>query len=482
VAEPPKRPGLGILAKLLVAYVVPTLVLFAVFGFVTHAFTRRELEDEMGKRLAATAAQTAADQRGKYLRDLVPGEEAEEDGHHQRCRARLERARAIVGARRIYVFKADYSSVCDTDPGVPIGAKYFQAEVDRQEIARVFQDRAAVSSVAFRGKDGIFYRAGYAPVTADDDDPTIVAALGVDAPAAYFTRLVALRRQLIRWGALLAGVVILSSLVVATVLTRPIRRLAEASERIGRGDLTHAVEVRGSGEIGSLGRTLDEMREALRARDQRLQMMLAGIAHEVRNPLGGIELFAGILRDELAADSEKLAHVIRIERELGHLKAVVTDFLEYARRPPPELRATALAPLLDDLRELVLADAETARVSLRIEGGDGLSARADSGQLRRALLNLTRNAIQATPEGGTVQLRARRGDAGEVVVEVSDTGKGIPPAELDKIFTPFFTTKEKGTGLGLAFVKEIVAEHGGTIRVESAVGRGTTFTIALSDA
>ena len=481
MAVPPKRPGLGILAKLLVAYVVPTLVLFAAFGWVTFEFTRRELEDEMGKRLAAIAAQSAAELRGKYLRDLAPGDEGVEDGDHSRCRARLEKARGIVGAKRIYVLTAEFTSICDTDPNVAIGTKYYQAEVDRQEIARVFAEGAAVASVPFDGKDGLIYRAGYAPVRADHDDQTIVAALGVEAPAAYFTRLVALRRQLIRYGALLAGVVVLASLVVATVLTRPIRRLAEASERIGRGDLTHAIEVRGRDELGFLGKTLDEMREALRARDERLQMMLAGIAHEVRNPLGGIELFTGILRDELGGDAEKLGHVQRIERELGHLKAVVTDFLEYARRPPPELKATPVAPLLDDIRELALGDAEKAHVSIQVTGADGLAARADAGQLRRALLNLTRNAVQATPEGGTVRLAARR-DAGRVEVAVSDTGRGIPEPELERIFTPFFTTKEKGTGLGLAFVKEIVADHGGTIRVESEVGRGTTFTIELTEA
>jgi signal transduction histidine kinase len=482
VAVPPKRSGLGavtILAKLLVAYVVPTLVLFVAFGFVTHEFTRRELEAEMGQRLAAIAALTAAEQRGKYLRDLVPGDEGSDD--HQRCRARLERAREIVGAKRIYVFTSDLTSICDTDENVSIGAKHYHAEVDRQEIARVFAEAVPISSVPFLGKDGVYYRAGYAPVRADSDDPTVVAALGVEAPAAYFTRLGELRRQLIKWGAFLAGVVILASLVVATVLTRPIRRLAEAAERIGRGDLTHAVEVRGKDEIGFLGRTLDEMREALRARDERLQMMLAGIAHEVRNPLGGIELFAGILREELGADAERLAHVKRIERELRHLKAVVTDFLEYARRPPPELHATPMATLLGDIRELAQADAEAAKVQLRVEGADGLVARADATQLRRALLNLTRNAVQATPEGGTVRLAARR-DAGRIAVDVSDTGRGIPSAELEKIFNPFFTTKEKGTGLGLAFVKEIVADHGGTIRVESEVGRGTTFTIELTEA
>src|SRR4030095_9467031 len=111
---------------------------------------------------------------------------------------------------------------------------------------------------------------------------------------------------------------------------------------------------------------------------------------------------AGIFRQERERDPERLAHVQRIERELAHLKAVVNDFLEYARRPPPDLKATALGPLLGDIRELALPDAEAAQVTLRVSGAGRRAPRADAGQLRRALLNLTRNAVQATPAGGTV--------------------------------------------------------------------------------
>jgi signal transduction histidine kinase len=207
--------------------------------------------------------------------------------------------------------------------------------------------------------------------------------------------------------------------------------------------------------------------------------MLAGIAHEVRNPLGGIELFAGILREELHDDPEKLLHVKKIEREVGHLKIVVNDFLEYARRPRPELRPTPLQPLCEELIDVCAADAERAQVTLAITPPPAdLVALADASQLRRALLNLVRNAIQATPAGGRVELTARA-DGEFVRLSISDTGKGIPEAEREKIFQPFFTTKEKGTGLGLAFVREIVADHGGMLDIDSAVGRGTTFVVSL---
>lgn len=492
----PRRPAPTILAKLLIAFVTPTLVLFGVFGLLAYDFARRDLdlarrdlETELGRRLASIAAATAAQIRGRYLTELAPGDE--QARAYLNTKRKLDAVKAKTGVARLYVFRPDHTSLCDTAEGVPIGETYFQLDLDRHELGRVFREGAAVSSVLFRGKDGAWAKAGYAPVTASEDDDTIVAALGVEAPAEYFARideyharLADLRRDIVRYGAALAAAVIGASIFVATRLTRPIRRLAADAERIGRGDLARPVAASGGDEIGRLARTLDEMREALRARDERLQMMLAGIAHEVRNPLGGIELYSGILRDDLAGDAEKLAHVARIERELGHLKAVVSDFLEYARRPKPELVPVELPPILAEAAECVRADAAAAGVALVVGPSDGEppTVRADPTQLRRAVLNLLRNAVQATPAGGTVTLTARRAEGGRVELRVADTGRGIPAEARDKIFTPFYTTKEKGTGLGLAFVQEIVADHGGTIAIESAPGAGTTFTIALDEA
>jgi signal transduction histidine kinase len=242
--------------------------------------------------------------------------------------------------------------------------------------------------------------------------------------------------------------------------------------------------VRSTDEIGFLAETLETMRRQLRARDERLQMMLAGIAHEVRNPLGGMELFAGLLREDLAGDEEKLAQVRRIERELQHLKAVVNDFLEYARRPRPELRPADAAAIVREVHPVLAAEAQRAgpsvRVTLEVDGAAAPAMiQADPPQLRRALLNLGKNALQALDEGGGEVALTCAGDGERVRLSVRDTGRGIAAESIGRLFVPFYTTREKGTGLGLAFVAEIARDHGGEVTVESAPGRGSTFTIVL---
>jgi signal transduction histidine kinase len=206
--------------------------------------------------------------------------------------------------------------------------------------------------------------------------------------------------------------------------------------------------------------------------------MLAGIAHEVRNPLGGVELYAGLLRDGLADQPERLAEVSRIEREIQHLKAVVSEFLEYARRPALQAERFAARPLLEEVAELCGSGA-----TVRVEAPAALEALADRTQIRRALVNLTRNAVTAAGPRGVVVLSARPAPAaGRLRWEVRDSGPGVPPELRESIFTPFFTTREKGTGLGLAFVRDIARDHASEAVVDRAAEGGALFSFETAAA
>jgi signal transduction histidine kinase len=473
---------LPILVKLLVAFALPTMALFSVFAVVAHEVARRDLEAELGTRLSALAATAALEIRGKYLVDLQPGEI--EDRAYLRARRVLEAVRASTGVARLYVFDRAFASRVDTGD-TPIGATHFQAELHRHELGRVFERGEAVSSVLFEGTDGRLYKAGYAPVRASESEDEIVLALGVDAPAIYFERLAALRQSLLGYGALLALVVIAVAVVVAARITRPLRHLAAAAERIGKGDLGAAIARTSHDELGLLADTMEDMRRELAARSEKMQLMLSGIAHEVRNPLGGIKLFTGILRDEIEAGDDRRRHVDRIDRELTYLETVVTEFLEYARRPAPELGNVDLASLMADVVEVARADAERAGVPLVLDtDAEPARCRADAGQVRRAALNLVRNAIQASAGVDEPEVRVSvrgAGRDGQAVLAVHNRGREIPEEVRARMFEPFFTTREKGTGLGLAFVREMVSDHGGAIEVRCAGGE-TVFEVRLPGA
>ncbi|HUQ05687.1 MAG TPA: HAMP domain-containing sensor histidine kinase [Kofleriaceae bacterium] len=471
------RPRATILVKLLLAFAVPSLALFALFGYVALEVTRQDLDAELGTRLEAVAGSASTHVRGKYLVELRAGDE--EERAYQNVVAKLKAVSEITGAR-FYVFDREFNSRADSADGVGIGTRYYQAELDRVELERVFAGGTA-ASVTFSDAKGRRVKAGYAPVHASETEPEIVLAIGAEAPAAYFRRLDDLRDSLVLWGIALTAVVLAATFIAALLITRPVRTLAAAATRIGQGDLAQPIGLRTGDELGVLAQTMETMRGQLAERDARTQQMLAGIAHEVRNPLAGIQLYAGILRDELAGD-ERAAHAAKIDREVGYLERVVRDFLEYARRPPPELASVDAAALVREVADVLGADADAAGLEVEVDVPTSpLTLSADASQLRRALLNLGKNAIQAAAEvserGKAVRLAARA-DGGDVELAVWNRGPSITAETSGRMFQPFFTTREKGTGLGLAFVAEIVRAHGGEVSVTSETGE-TTFRVKL---
>jgi signal transduction histidine kinase len=473
-----RNPPAGrLLRRLLAGTLVPTILALGAFGVLAHEVARRVLEDELGRRLALAAAGTAGMILPEQLNALADGDTTSLT--YANVRRKLDVARDRFDVRRVALVSRDLIARADTDGRIALGAEAHELGADKLELARARTGRPAASPL-FVGHDGLPYKRGYAAV---GEPPGVVGFTVVEASADYFVPLGAFRRQLILGGIGALAMVLIVTVLMARRVSGPVVRLAAAAERIGRGDLSRPVSVTTRDEVGFLAQTLDDMREALKTRDERLQMMLAGIAHEVRNPLGGLELYAGLLRDALSDRPERLEEVGRIEREVQYLKVVVTEFLDYARRPAPDITNVGVFDLFGEIRELVA----TAGVQVDVEADPGLKVGADAGQLRRALLNLARNAVaaatRANPGGlGRVQLRARGVDGGGVRIEVDDNGAGVESALREKIFAPFFTTREKGTGLGLAFVREIVFDHGGNVHVSDAPGGGARFWFELPPA
>lgn len=475
--------------RLILAFLLPTILLLALMGALLYLEARSSLEAELSDRLIAVAQTTAATLPSGDPRRLSQLE-AQDTSTLERLRGRLETVRQATGARRLFLITPRRQSLVDTRPDVRFGDTLFELAADEVELERAFSGQAS-SSVLFTGADGVPYKNGYAPIAHEGQ---VVAVLGVEGSASYFTVLGSFRDALL--GVLLLALlaVIAVAVLVARSITRPIDVLVEAARRLGGGDLSQDVQMDRRDEFQTLTNAFNEMRADLLARDRQLQMMLSGIAHEVRNPLGGMELFIGLLAEDVAHEPQRLGYVQKITRELRYLGRVVNAFLDYARKKPLEWQRFGARELLEEVTQLQSRELASRQVGLHIQGTDpALELTADREQLHRLLLNLIRNAGQACDPGAQVTVRALEAPRCDLdslpglprrrarfavcspsgssarwrAVIVSDQGQGIPAQKLEAIFEPFFTTKEKGSGLGLALLQKIVDEHGGGLMVSS---------------
>ena len=226
-------------------------------------------------------------------------------------------------------------------------------------------------------------------------------------------------------------------------------------------------------ELASTNRQL-ERRKRLAA----LGEMAAGLAHEIRNPLGGIQLYASLLKRDLSDRPELVITVDKMITGIKSLDALVSDVLALTHTVRPRFAPTDLVPLIRSAVELLdpSVQEKQARVVCQVPGE--LFVICDPHMIQRAALNLLKNGLDAAGTGGCVFVEVA-GRKEEAVIQVADTGPGIAPEIADKVFNPFFTTKATGTGLGLAIVHRIVEAHEGTIRVSKAPSGGALFVLRI---
>lgn len=214
---------------------------------------------------------------------------------------------------------------------------------------------------------------------------------------------------------------------------------------------------------------------------QQLGEMAAGVAHEIRNPLNGIEGFASLLARDLAPEDPKARYARLIVEGVRHLNRTVTGLLEYAKPRRLERAAHDPVALAASVVELTQADGDLGNIRLELLGnGNGAPLLCDGHQMRQVLLNLVRNATQAARSRVTLGVEAA-GDSDDPAIAfvVDDDGPGIPPEDHQRIFTPFFTTKDDGTGLGLAVSHAIVEQHGGQLLLDDSPLGGARFRVVL---
>ncbi len=223
-----------------------------------------------------------------------------------------------------------------------------------------------------------------------------------------------------------------------------------------------------------------EIEEQLRRADRlsALGELSAGMAHEIRNPLGSIKGTAEILRDGVAADDPKLEFAEILIREVDRLNKVLEDFLRFARPAPVEHGRFSPNAVVNDVLELTRQQAARNQIKVQVALDDDIEIPGLGEQIKQALLNLVLNALQAMPDGGLLEVSSKILN-NEIHIKVMDDGPGIAPEDRERIFNPFVTTRDSGTGLGLAITQRIIRGHEGYIVLNSTPGQGASFTICL---
>jgi signal transduction histidine kinase len=275
-------------------------------------------------------------------------------------------------------------------------------------------------------------------------------------------------------------------------LLAPLARVTERARSVARGNLEAREVAPSDDEIGQLEGAFEKMvsglsrAQALALSNERLAAigkMAAHVTHEIRNPLSAMGLNVELLEEELGQGAPPPAEVknllAAIQREVQRLEHLSEEYLRVARLPQPRMEADDVAAAVEEIVVFARPEIELARCAVTVHVEPDLrTALFDEAQLRQALLNLLRNAREAMPDGGPIDVRVAA-EGMSVVIDVADRGGGIPEEIRARVFDPFFSTKGEGTGLGLAITRHIVEAHGGTVTCERRDGGGTLFRIAL---
>jgi two-component system NtrC family sensor kinase len=319
---------------------------------------------------------------------------------------------------------------------------------------------------------------------------------------------------------LLAGLFILFLLIMLYFSTgriiHPLQQMVVATQEIARGDLSHKVELHSQDEIGRLADSFNCMTDNLREANEKLMdwtrtlekrveertselqemqahlvqseklaslgKLAAGIAHEINNPLGGILIYSHLILEDTPKDIPAYENLKKIVKETTRCKNIVKSLLEFARPKEPEMVLSDITEVIERALEIVERQALFQNIAIRKDYAPLPKVVADASQLQQVFMNIILNAAEAMDGCGMLTIRtAIHEAAGILSVEFTDTGHGIKPEDMKRLFEPFFSTKEvgQGTGLGLAISYSIIHKHGGNIQVRSEPGKGSTFAIQL---
>lgn len=445
------------------------LLLAVAFGLTAWRVASTALETELDRRLVQVAGAFAKTQVDPDFFSFLQAGLDDNDLELISAQAQLD-SLATHYVANAWLFRPDLTSVVTREPidQVPIGTPLRFLAPYEEEIRLARRDGSSTTPIWFDAS-GAAYKYGFVA--------TGGLILGVQMPADLYEPLGRLRRALIVGSLIALALSVVVGTFLAASIAYPVERLVRAAGRIQRGYLDRPVRLPRNDEIGRLADAMERMRQGVLARDEQLRLMLAQVAHEIRNPLGGLELFATAAVD--VDDREERVRLInRVRGEVAALNRIINDFLAFARPADLEMSVFDLRMPIREGVELATAEGpgRDAHIELALPR-DPLVVEANPGPVKRVVLNLVQNAFSVSDR---VVVRGMV-ENGEVVIAIADDGPGVPEDQRERIFEPFVTDKEQGAGLGLAIVKRDMEAMNGRVEVgaaaEAGVGTGAEFRV-----
>ena len=414
--------------------------------------------------------------------------------------------------KKIQVGRSGYAFIMENDTGRIIAhPKLPRLYENPSEIERLSNGISALKKA--KATFGATFDKGMKFFMAHVDYPENNWTIGVTIPASDF--MANLKRVKQASISIILGAVLLASLMsylLTRTVARPLKELKKGFETISRGELDHEIDVRDPGLIGSLAESFNRMAMSLRQSREELErtyrslaekekmaalgQLTAGIAHEIRNPLAIMLSSAQVIINDSKPEEMRLEAGHFIIEEIKRLNKTLSDFLAFARPAKARLVPCDLPELLESILDSMGPELDKRHIPVAKEFSSfTTSCLADQDQMRQVFMNLLLNSISAMPDGGRIKVRTLNRHYGKwlfsrrvklqptldasfyLIITISDTGSGIPPEYQDRIFEPFFSLRDDGTGLGLATVYQILKTHGAGISVSSKQGLGTSFSI-----
>ncbi len=446
-------------SRILVLVIGLLLLVMSGISIPLYWYTRSAMEEQLDQYLVSTIDLIALQLDDELISILIA--EPGLSGIRQKVESQL--SNAVVGnIVDIALFNQNGNLVAEA------GQQQFRHTVGRADLDI---NQKYISRIQFSQADG-YYKSAETKLLLDNGAVVQIAIWG----GVGFVSVVEQLLGSLFWItllSLLAGIAL--AVIFSRSLVRPVRELSEYTGEIRRNLYSDPVNLGRQDEIGALNSALIEMHDEIRSNERRNKELLAGIAHEIKNPLGGIEIYTGLLEAELVNDEHK-EYLGKISSELQNLKRVVLEYLDYARPPKSRIGYQKIETIVNDAARLLKPELDSKNVNLTINGSAAVAG--DESKLRRVMVNLVKNSLEAVAAGGRIEISIV-GKPPAVEISVSDNGEGIPAENIDRIFNPHFSTRDSGYGLGLAIAKNIIDEMNGTVIVKSAPGQGTDFIISL---